>query len=458
MEAISIWMNETFGWGLTVAQAGAIFVGLIVVVLLAIFIPLIVVLKKKKKKKALMEFEEQRRQASSMRLSQTAVSKPTPVATPVVEKKVEPVTEPVVEEKVEEPVEEVAEPVEEVEEPKQEEIKEEVKEEPKQEEVKETVAEPVEEKKVAPKKAPAKKAESTNKEEVKKVMPVKKETPAKKPAPAKRAVGKWVIESKSADEYLAILHASNGEQMLTSETYTTEEGARNGIATIIKNVNTGRFVIYQDKNKNYYYKLKTLNNKLLCVGEIYKAKDQCLKAVESVKRIAEDAVVVDDVVKGTEYIDYVPKTINDADINEIIEKKVALGKWVIEQNEDGEYYAKLFASNGQLMLATEQSALRKTAENAIDYVKKNAKEGNFIIDQDKFGRFYYKLRNAQKSVICIGEAYDKLDSCISALESVRRFALTGVIMKDIKDASEAKAPAKTATKAPAKKAPAKKSN
>jgi uncharacterized protein YegP (UPF0339 family) len=82
------------------------------------------------------------------------------------------------------------------------------------------------------------------------------------------------------------------------------------------------------------------------------------------------------------------------------------------------------------MLATEEVSVRKTAENAIESVKKNSFAGNFIIDKDKFGRFYYKLRNAQKSVICIGEAYESLDSCISALESVRRFAYTAVYVSD----------------------------
>ena len=76
------------------------------------------------------------------------------------------------------------------------------------------------------------------------------------------------------------------------------------------------------------------------------------------------------------------------------------------------------------MLATEEVSLRKSAEKAIEAVKKNSLAGNFIIDRDKFGRYYYKLRNAQKSVICIGEAYDSLESCINALESVRRFAAT----------------------------------
>ena len=72
----------------------------------------------------------------------------------------------------------------------------------------------------------------------------------------------------------------------------------------------------------------------------------------------------------------------------------------------------------------------KIVSEIIENVKKNAEQGNFIIDRDKFNRFYYKLRNAQKSVICIGEAYDSLESCVNAIESVRRFSLTAVFVAE----------------------------
>ena len=240
----------------------------------------------------------------------------------------------------------------------------------------------------------------------------------KKPA----VKGKWIIELKNDGEYVAVLQASNGEVMLTSETYTSVDGAKGGIETIIKGVKADAFVIYQDKKGNYYYKLKNATNRLLCVGEIYTTKDQCLKAVESVKRIAEKSPVSDKVFEGAKYVAYVPQQL---EIDPA--KKGAKGKWKIETTENKKFVARLYASNGQLMLSTEEVASKKTAENAIESVKKNATEGNFIIDKDKFGRFYYKLRNAQKSVICIGESYDRVDACISALESVRRFALTATL-------------------------------
>lgn len=263
------------------------------------------------------------------------------------------------------------------------------------------------EKKTATKQKTASAKKATSKPEVKKEEAKSQRKP----------VGKWVIEIKRDNEYLAKLLASNGEVMLHSEIYSTAEGAKNGINTIKNGVANGKFIVYCDKSKDYYFKLKSANNKLLCAGEIYSTKDGCLSAVESVKRIAETAVIVDGVEKGHRFIDYTPIELSEKAL------QGAKGKWKIEQGENGGYLARLYANNGQLMLATEEVSKKATATTAMENVKKYAKEGNFVIDKDKFGNFYYKLRNSQKSVVCIGETYDKLESCISALESVRRFAL-----------------------------------
>ena len=232
-----------------------------------------------------------------------------------------------------------------------------------------------------------------------------------------KALGKWTVEQKSDDEFISLLSASNGEVMLTSETYVSEDGARKGIATIIKAVESGEFVIHKTKNGTFYFKLKSAGNRLLCAGEIYKERTSCENAVESVKRIAADSPVVEEVSEGEKYLDYTPVKLTDKDI-----ERATAGKWKIETTEDDKFFATLYASNGQVMLSTEEVSAKMTAVSGIENVKKNALAGNFVIDKDKFGKFYYKLRNANKSVICIGESYSTADNCISALESVRKLA------------------------------------
>ena len=52
---------------------------------------------------------------------------------------------------------------------------------------------------------------------------------------------------------------------------------------------------------------------MLCAGEIYKDRTGCENAVESVKRIAADSPVMEEVSDGEKYIAYTPVSLADAD-------------------------------------------------------------------------------------------------------------------------------------------------
>ena len=380
-------------------------VAAIAVVLIILICIIVACAKSKKKKKAL--------KAANAVKAQESAEEPAPAPAPAPEKAESAPAPAVKEEKSEEkpvaPVAPVSEPAPVVKEEKP-------AEKPAAKPVKKAAAKPVKKETVAEK--PEKTEKSTEKAEkpAKPAATKATEKPAAKTEKAK-VLGKWIIERKSDDEYISVLFASNGEAMLTSETYVSEDGARKGVATIVKAVENGDFVIYKNKNGNYYFKLKSAANRLLCAGEIYKDKAGCESAVESVKRIAKDSPVLEEVSDGEKYLEYTPVNLAESDL-----KSAAKGKWKIETNEDGKFYATLYASNGQVMLSTEEVSAKATALSGIENVKKNALAGNFVIDKDKFGKFYYKLRNANKSVICIGESYPTSARCISALESVRKLA------------------------------------
>ena len=241
---------------------------------------------------------------------------------------------------------------------------------------------------------------------------------------AKATVGKWIIKEKGEGEFVAFLYANNGEIMLTSEIYTSEESARAGIDTIRKNVDGGTFVNYKDKNKNFYFKLKSVKNRILCVSETYKSEALAESAKESVKRFV-SSPVQSGVEKDITVVKYVlPKKEEPVDA-----RSAYSGKWKIEKDGDT-YMAKLFASNGELLLNSESYVSYASAKSAIATIVTNGVAGNFIIDSDKKGRYFFKLRSAQKATLCIGETYAKLDSCQSAIESVRRFLKTAKLTED----------------------------
>ena len=165
------------------------------------------------------------------------------------------------------------------------------------------------------------------------------------------------------------------------------------------------------------------------MGQVYNTKQSAKNSIDSTKRFAESAAVVDEIVEEMTYVKYESKEkLNLSDV-----KDAYRGKWLIVKDEDDDFKAKLQASNGEIILVTERYASVASVNSAIENIKKNAFDGNFVIDRDKNNRFFYRLRNDSNSTLAIGETYEKQPSCVSAIESVRRFSNTAVVVESYKE-------------------------
>ena len=109
--------------------------------------------------------------------------------------------------------------------------------------------------------------------------------------------GKWIISSTLAPDgdqiFYFELFASNGEKLLSSEEYATYNGVISGIATHKANILKNNFRISLTKRGDYIFKILNANEQLLCLGEHYKTRRRCERAVESVKRFAKTAPIMD---------------------------------------------------------------------------------------------------------------------------------------------------------------------
>ena len=106
------------------------------------------------------------------------------------------------------------------------------------------------------------------------------------------------------------LKAANGQTVLTSEVYTTEAACRKGIESIMKNAPIAnvenqteegfevlthpKFEMYQDKAGEYRFRLKARNGEIIGTSEGYTGKAGCLNGIESVKKNAADAEIVEE--------------------------------------------------------------------------------------------------------------------------------------------------------------------
>ena len=103
------------------------------------------------------------------------------------------------------------------------------------------------------------------------------------------------------------LKAGNGEIIATSEVYSSEKACLNGIESVRKNcvadiedqtvegyakVKNPKFEIYVDNAGEYRFRLKAKNGEKIIASEGYKAKASCKKGIDSVKRNAPEAAVV----------------------------------------------------------------------------------------------------------------------------------------------------------------------
>ena len=106
------------------------------------------------------------------------------------------------------------------------------------------------------------------------------------------------------------LKANNGEIIAVSEVYTTKSACLNGIESVRKNApiapvedqtvegfaaeTNPKFEVYVDKAGEFRFRLKARNGEIIAASEGYKAKASCLNGIESVKKNAPHAEVVEE--------------------------------------------------------------------------------------------------------------------------------------------------------------------
>ena len=122
-------------------------------------------------------------------------------------------------------------------------------------------------------------------------------------------MGKFVIRNVSSGIKFD-LKATNGQVIATSEVYTTGAACRNGIESVMKNAPVAavedqtvegyaaqkhpKFEIYADKAGEFRFRLKATNGQIIAVSEGYTTMASCVNGVESVKKNAVDAAIVEE--------------------------------------------------------------------------------------------------------------------------------------------------------------------
>ena len=261
--------------------------------------------------------------------------------------------------------------------------------------------------------------------------PIEKGTKTSTSRPYGTYSGKWVItevvvvneatEEEVDNAFFFQLVASNGVSLITSEDYTTKAGAEQGIETFKGNIASGNFKISISKKGKFIVKLMNSQGNLLTQGEMYSTRAQAQSAILSIQRFAESAVLCDDLkIEVIPLGEETPETDHAYDPS----KK---GRWTIrktklEAENDGVYIFELLASNGQVLLTSEEYASASSLKNGIQAVKKNILNGNIRAVVTRNGDYMIKIYSAAGQLLCLGGHYPSRQLCQNAIESVKRFA------------------------------------
>src|SRR5690554_5216384 len=106
---------------------------------------------------------------------------------------------------------------------------------------------------------------------------------------------KFVITKRKNGEFQFVLKAGNGETILRSEGYNAKAGCLNGIESVKKNaVEDKRYETKISTNGKHYFNLKATNGQVIGTSEMYESEASMKKGIESVKKNAPDASIVDE--------------------------------------------------------------------------------------------------------------------------------------------------------------------
>lgn len=97
---------------------------------------------------------------------------------------------------------------------------------------------------------------------------------------------------KSGDKFHFVLKAANGQIILSSQMYASKASAMNGIESIQKNCGKEEsFEIKTAKNGKIHFNVKATNGQIIGSSQMYTAQSGAKNGIESVRKNAPGAAV-----------------------------------------------------------------------------------------------------------------------------------------------------------------------
>jgi len=107
-----------------------------------------------------------------------------------------------------------------------------------------------------------------------------------------------------------------------------------------------------------------------------------------------------------------------------------MGKFVIKQMSNGQFYFNLKAGNSEIILTSEGYTSKQGCINGINAVKNNAPFDNrFMRMNSSNGKFYFNLKSQNGLVVGTSEMYSTRQSMENGIDAVKRNAPNAFIVE-----------------------------
>jgi len=106
--------------------------------------------------------------------------------------------------------------------------------------------------------------------------------------------GKFELYKDKSDKYRFRLKAGNGEIIGTSQGYSSKNAALNGIKSVGTNApEEGQYAFKQGENGKTYFSLKAKNQQVILTSQGYSSENAAKSGMKSVMKNAPEAQVVE---------------------------------------------------------------------------------------------------------------------------------------------------------------------
>ena len=200
---------------------------------------------------------------------------------------------------------------------------------------------------------------------------------------------------QSTDGWHFHLKAGNGSILLASEAYTDRTGAINGILSVENNgVDNTQYQVVQGASGKWLLHLVAGNNATISFSQTYSSKSNATRAVTSCVKAV------------TTYLDKQEANTTGA-------------RAQVDVGGTSQYRFNIFASNGEIVLSSEQYTTAAAAWNGAFAVQDAATTAsNFSILQATDGRFYFNLTAQNGQIVGTSQMYTTKAAAQAGIASV----------------------------------------